>query len=143
MKLWKKKSKKEDVVIYQPKANGLKTLSYPSKEQNPKSTPKNRSRHSLRGTRNSKSSARSRPNHRSIGGESELDLDSDDTDFTYSDDDETVGEASRRSSRANFGKSLPRAKKKKKPIVNSCCGFCSLGAGSLITGLFYMVSFLF
>lgn len=33
-----------------------------------------------------------------------------------------------------------KTKKKKDPIVYSCCGFCSLGAGSLLTALIYVVS---
>ena len=138
MKL-KKKGKKDEVpvVISEPlnvvSENGAKL------HQSSKTAEKNENKKSRNLSKDSRRSSRSSLPSTSIEGsyldDSDFDSDEDFSDIV-TDEEITIGPDS-----AIIQVEKPsKPKKQRDPIVNSCCGFCSLGAGSLLTGLMYIVS---
>jgi len=133
MKVSKKKLKKDEIIISEPKSlhleqNGIDNAACVEASQSPSTDP---SRNVSKESRSSRSSAIDP----SIEGS---DFESED----YSDymSDEDISNCPTPAPGDSEKQSLKKPKKKRDPIVNSCCGFCSLGAGSLLTGLMYIVS---
>ena len=128
MKVWKKKPKQDEIIISEPQSlhveqNGIDNAACTEPSRNP--------------SKESGRSSQSSVGDPSIGDESDFGSDDDYSDFLS---DEEISNCPTPAPGGAEKQALKRPKKKRDPIVNSCCGFCSLGAGSLLTGLMYIVS---
>ena len=132
MKIWKKKTKNDEVIIMQPKSKGKTKARDTSTDRSSVESKKN--------IRSSESSIPSNSERKTSNPRRDSASDHSDDDDDYSDSftDDSIDDLD--SIVFDLEKKPKKPKKQRKPIVNSCCGFCSLGAGSLITGLLYIVS---
>ena len=139
MKIWKKKLKKNEIIISEPQSlhleqNGIDNAAFIDETRNQSEDASTNRDSSVDSRRSSRSFARSDP---SVGEESNFESEED---YSDSSEDEETSNCQTPTPADVEKQKLKRPKKKLNPIVNSCCGFCSLGAGSLLTGLMYIVS---